>query len=56
MKSLVWLGHKVCISDCQEIRVEKKVGAFNTILRNLGLVPLSGGGPLKVAKQGMYMI
>lgn len=43
LKSLIWLGDKVCMSDFQEIRLEKWVGtswgrAFNTILRNLDLV------------------
>ena len=23
LKSVVWLGHKVCLSDFQEIRLEK---------------------------------
>ena len=40
LKRLVWLGHKVCMSDFQEIRLEISWGrAFNTMLRNLDLVP-----------------
>lgn len=57
LKRLVWLGHKVCMSDFQEIRLEISWGrAFNTMLRNLDLVPQSGGGPTKVAAQGTSMI
>lgn len=23
LKSLIWLGHEVCVNECQDIRLEK---------------------------------